>query len=176
MKSIKNILTASLITLFFLQSPIQAQSKSREALGESLVESIKNKDLKSFKSLLIPKEVAIKLFESNLSENTETQEKDSLVDQYIASYESTVVARYEKNFWDLVNLNEAHSISWSPLNFEVLYKYESKEEDYLPFLIYSKFNNSDYSYFYVSAVRYKGQWFLEDKMELTKGAKYEARD
>lgn len=176
MKSIKNILTASLITLFFLQAPVQAQSKSREALGESLVESIKNKDLESFKSLLIPKEVAIKLFEANLSENSGTQEKDSLVDQYVASYESTVVARYEKNFWDLVNLNETNSISWDPLNFEVLYKYESKEDEYLPFLIYTKFNNSDYNYFYVSAVRYKGKWYLEDKMELTKGAKYESRD
>ena len=176
MKLGRIILNISLITLFFLQAPVQAQSKSREALGESLVESIKNKDLEGFKSLLIPKVVAVKLFEANLSENTNTKEKDSLVDQYIAAYESTVVARYEKNFWDLVNLNETNSISWSPLNFEVLYKYESKEEDYLPFLIYSKFKDSEYNYFYVSAVRYKGQWFLEDKMELTKGAKYEARD
>jgi hypothetical protein len=176
MKLGRIILNISLITLFLLQVPVHAQSSSREALGESLVESIKNKDLEGFKSLLIPKEVAVKLFEANLSENTNTKEKDSLVDQYIAAYESTVVARYEKNFWDLVNLNETNSISWSPLNFEVLYKYESKEDEYLPFLIYTKFNNSDYNYFYVSAVRYKGKWYLEDKMELTKGAKYEARD
>lgn len=176
MKSRKIILSTSLIALLFLQTAMQAQSKSREALGEALVASITNKDLDGFKSLLIPKKVAIKLFETNLSENTDAQEQDSLVNQYIASYESTVVARYEKNFWDLVNLNENNSISWNPLNFEVLYKYESKEEEYLPFLIYTKFKNSDYNYFYVSAVRYKGQWFLEDKMELTKGAKYEARD
>jgi len=176
MKSRKIILSTSLIALLFLQTAMQAQSKSREALGEALVASITNKDLDGFKSLLIPKKVAIKLFETNLSENTDAQEQDSLVNQYIASYESTVVARYEKNFWDMVNLNENNSISWNPLNFEVLYKYESKEEEYLPFLIYTKFKNSDYNYFYVSAVRYKGQWFLEDKMELTKGAKYEARD
>lgn len=176
MKSRKIILTISLIALFLLQSPIHAQSKSREALGEALVESIKSKDLESFKSLLIPKDVAVKLFEANLSENTDAQAKDSLVNQYVASYESTVVARYEKNFWDLVNLNEAHSINWAPLNFEVLYKYESKEEDYLPFLIYTKLNNSDYNHFYVSSVRYKGKWFLENKMELTKGAKYAPRD
>ena len=142
----------------------------------SLSQSIKNKDLEGFKSLLIPKEVAVKLFESNLSETTSERERDSLVNQYIASYESTVVARYEKNFWEIVNLNEANSINWSPLNFEVLYKYESKEEEYLPFLIYTKLNNSGYDHFYVSAVRYKGQWYLEDKMELTKGAKYSARN
>ena len=170
------IFTALLVTLFLMQSTIRAQSKSRDALGESLVESIKGKDLEGFKSLLIPKNVAAKMFEANLSEGTDAKEKDSLVTQYLDSYESTVVARYEENFWELVKLNEAHSISWSPLNFEVLYKYESKDEDYLPFLIYSKFNNSEYNYFYVSAVRYKGQWFLEDKMELTQGAKYEARD
>jgi hypothetical protein len=176
MKPIKIILTALLIALFLVQIPLQAQSKSREALGESLVESIQKKDLEGFKSLLIPKEVAVKLFETNLSENADTQARDSLVNQYVTSYEGTVVARYEKNFWDLVNLNETHSIKWTPLNFEVLYKYESKEEEYLPFLIYTKLNDSDYNYFYVSAVRYKGQWFLEDKMELTKGAKYAPKD
>ncbi len=176
MKPGKIILTISLIALFLLNAPILAQSKSREALGESLVESIKGKDLEGFRSLLIPKDVAVRMFEANLSTGTDAKEKDSLVAQFIDSYENTVVARYEKNFWDLVNLNQAHSISWKPLNFEVLYKYESKEDDYLPFLIYSKFNNSDYNYFYVSAVRYKGQWFLEDKMELTKTAKYAPRD
>ena len=166
----------SLVALLLTQSALLAQSKSREALGESLVESIKGKDLEGFRSLLIPKEVAANMFETNLSQNADAGEKDSLVAQYLDSYENTVVARYEKNFWDLVNLNEAHSISWNPLNFEVLYKYASKKEDYLPFLIYAKFNNSDYDYFYVSAVRYKGQWFLEDKMELTIGAKYAPRD
>jgi hypothetical protein len=176
MKFKKIFFTTSLLTIFLLQTHIHAQSSSREALGESLVESIKSKNLENFKSLLIPKGVAVKLFEANLSENTNAKEKDSLVEQYVASYENTVVARYEENFWELVNLNEAHAISWKPLNFEVLYKYESKEEDYLPFLIYSKFKDSEYSYFYVSAVRYKGKWYLEDKMELTKGAKYESRD
>ena len=176
MKPSKIILTAFLIALFIVQIPIQAQSKSREALGESLVESIQKKDLEGFKSLLIPKEVAVKLFETNLSENADAIARDSLVNQYVVSYEGTVVARYEKNFWDLVNLSETHSINWTPLNFEVLYKYESTEEEYLPFLIYTKLNNSDYNYFYVSAVRYKGQWFLEDKMELTKGAKYAPKD
>ena len=176
MKLGKIILTTTLITLFFLQNSVHAQSNSREALGESLVASIKNKDQDAFKTLLIPKNVAVKLFEANLSENADSQERDSLVNQYVDSYESTVVARYEKNFWDLTNLSEAESINWSPLNFEVLYKYESNEEDYLPFLIYTKLNNSPYNHFYVSAVRYKGRWYLEDKMELTKGPKYEARD
>lgn len=176
MKSRKITLTTSLIALFLLQSTIQAQSKSREAFGEALVKSIKGKDLKRFKTLLIPQDVAVKLFNANLSENTDAQVRDSLVNQYVASYESTVVARYEKNFWDMANLSETESINWSPLNFEVLYKYESKEEDYLPYLIYTKLNNSDYNHFYVSAVRYKGQWFLENKMELTQGAKYAPRD
>lgn len=175
MKLGKIILTFAL-TLFLIPSSIHAQSDSRDALGQSLVSSIKNKDLAAFKSLLIPKDVAVKLFETNLSEDADGHARDSLVSQYVGSYESTVLDRYEKNFWDLVNLNESQSINWSPLNFEVLYKYESKEEEYLPFLIYTKLNNSDFNYFYVSAVRYKGKWFLEDKMELTQGAKYDARN
>ena len=80
--------------------------------------------------------------------------------------------RHEENFWEMVNLNEAHTIDWSQLNFVVLYKYESKEEGYDPFLIHAKLKNSDFNHFYFSAVRYKGQWFLEDKMELTKAEKY----
>ncbi len=83
-----------------------------------------------------------------------------------------LTSRHEENYWEMVHLNEAHSIDWNQLNFLVLYKYESQKEDYDPFLIHTKLKNSDFNHFYFSAVRYKGQWFLEDKMELTKAEKY----
>ena len=139
MKTGKLILSLSLIVIFMLSVPANAQSNSKEDLGNALAASISKKDLEGFKALVLPAELA---------------------------------PRHEKNFWEMVNLDETKSIDWSQLNFVVLYKYESKEEDYDPFLIHSKLVNSDYNHFYFSAVRYKGAWFLEDKMELTKAEKY----
>jgi hypothetical protein len=175
MKHRKIILITSLLSLFLINSHY-GQSKSKEALGNSLVKSILAKDINSFKALLLPQEVVIKLLEKSPTENIDNEQLDSLMTQSEATYNTKFMPRYENNFWEMVNINETNKIDWSNLNFVVLYKYESKEDDYNPFLIDTKLINSDYKHFYFSAVRYKGEWFLEDKMEITKEEKYSPHD
>ena len=176
MKYKKIILITSLLSLFLINNHIHGQSKSKEALGNSLVESILSKNIDHFKALLLPHKVVFKLVENNAPENITKEERDSLKAQSEASYKNVFIPQYENNFWEIVNLTETNQIDFSNLKFVVLYKYSSKEEDYNPFLIHTRLINSDYNHFYFSAVRYKGEWFFEDEMEITKGEKYAPND
>ena len=176
MKYRKIILITSILSLFLINNHIHGQSKSKEDLGNSLVESILSKNIDSFKALILPQKVVFKLSENNAPENIDKEERDSLMTQSEATYNSIFTSRYENNFWEIVNLTETNEIDWSNLKFVVLYKYSSKEHEYNPFLIHTRLINSDYNHFYFSAVRYKGEWFLEDKMEITKDEKYAPND
>jgi hypothetical protein len=172
----KIILISSLLSLFFIQSQLHGQSKSKEALGNSLVESIIRKNIDSFKALLLPQEVALTLVENKDPENLDKEARDSLMTKSEATYNKIYLPQYENNFWEMVQLNETNTIDWSNLQFVILYKYSSKDPEYISFLIHTKLSNSDYNHFYFSAVRYKGAWFFEDKMELTKSEKYAPND
>jgi len=172
MKYTKIVLITSIFYLFFINNLLHGQSKSKEELGNSLIESILTKNIDSFKDLLLPKKVVLKLLENNTPEDINKEERDSLMKQSEAAYDNIFISQYENNFWEIVNLTETNEIEWSNLKFEVLYKYSSKEDEYNPFLIHTRLINSDYNHFYFSAVRYKGKWFLEDQMEITKDEKY----
>ena len=172
MKYRKIIFTTSLFALFLLCHPVFAQSKSKEVLGDAIVKSILNNDLAGFKSLLLPRDVALKFQMNHDPEGTDQEVSDSLLAQYEAAYDEKVIPRHEKNFSDMVSLNKAGHLNWSHLNFMILYKAASKEEEYIPFFIHTKLNNSAYSHFYFDAVRYKGAWYLSGNMEVTKDEKY----
>jgi len=176
MKYTKIVLITSIFYLFFINNHLYGQSKSKEELGNSLIESILSKNIDSFKVLLLPKKVALKLLENNAPENINKEERDSLMKQSEAAYDNIFISQYENNFWEIVKLTETNEIDWSKLKFEILYKYSSKEPEYNPFLIHTRLINSDYNHLYFSAVRYKGKWFLEDKMEITKDEKYAPND
>ena len=176
MKYTKIVLITSIFYLFFINNHLHGQSKSKEELGNSLIESILSKNIDSFKVLLLPKKVALKLLENNAPENINKEERDSLMKQSEAAYDNIFISPFENNFWEIVKLTETNEIDWSNLKFEILYKYSSKEPEYNPFLIHTRLINSDYNHFYFSAVRYKGKWFLEDKMEITKDEKYAPND
>ena len=126
----------SLLALVLLSIPIYGQSKSKEALGNSIVASILDNDLDSFKSLLLPKKIAIKFQENIDLENSDEEVRDSLMAEYEAEYDHMVMPRYEKNFQDMVNLNEANNLDWGNLDFMILYKAASKGEEYIPFFIH----------------------------------------
>ena len=172
MKYRKIIFVSSLLTLALLCNPIYGQSKSKEAIGNSIVASILNNDLDSFKSLLLSKEVVLKFQENNDPENSDKEVRDSLMAEYESAYDHMVIPRYEKNFQEIVNLNQANHLDWSNLNFIILYKAASKGEEYIPFFVHTKLNNSDYNHFYFDAVRYNGEWYLSGNMEITKDEKY----
>lgn len=176
MKYRKIILITSLLSLFLINNHIYSQSKSKEDLGNSIVKSILSKNIDSFKALLLPQKEVSKILENNSSENIDKEERDSLMAQSETTDNNKFISPYEDNFWEIVNLNETNKIDWSNLKFVVLYKYASKEPDYNPFLIHTRLINSDYNHFYFGAVRYKGEWFLEDKMEITKDEKYAPHD
>lgn len=176
MKYRKIILISSVLSLFLINNQLHGQSKSKEALGNALVESILSKNIDSFKALLLPQEVVLKLLENNDPENIDEEARDSLMTKSEATYHNIYLPQYENNFWEIVNLTETNKIDWSNLEFVVLYKYSSKEPEYDPFLIHTKLINSDYNHFYFSAVRYKGEWYFEDKMEITKDEKYSPND
>ena len=168
----KIILISSLLSLFVINSQLYGQSKSKEELGNSLVASILSKNIDSFKALLLPQEVVLTLLENNDPENIDKEARDSLMTKSEATYNNIYLPQSENNFWEMVNLTETNTINWNNLEFVILYKYSSKDPEYIPFLIHTKLKNSDYNHFYFSAVRYKGEWCFEDKMELTKGEKY----
>lgn len=176
MKYRKIIFLTATLSLFLFNNHIHGQSKSKEELGNSLVKSILSKNIDSFKALLLPQKVVLEILENNAPEDIDKEELDSLITQSKATYNNTFIPPYENNFWEIVNLTETNKINWSNLNFVVLYKYASKKQEYDPFLIHTRLNNSDFNHFYFSAVRYKGEWFLEDKMEITKGEKYAPHD
>lgn len=172
MKYKKIILIFSLLNLFLINTHLHSQSESKDELGNALVESILSKNVDGFKDLLLPKAVALKLIENDAAENISEEVRDSLIRQSEAAYDNIIVPRHENNFWEIVKLNESNKIDWSNLKFVVLYKYSSKEPEYDPFLIHAKLLNSDYNHFYFNAVRYKDEWFVEDKIEITKDEKY----
>ncbi|RLD64769.1 MAG: hypothetical protein DRI95_10175 [Bacteroidetes bacterium] len=176
MKYTKTVLITSIFYLFFINNHLHGQSKSKEELGNSLVESILSKNIESFKVLLLPKKVVLKLLENNTPENINKEERDSLMKQSESAYDNIFISQYENNFLKIVQLTETNKIDWSNLKFEILYKYSSKQHEYDPFLIHTRLINSDYNHFYFSAVRYKGKWFLEDEMEITKDEKYAPND
>jgi len=176
MKYRKIYLITSIFYLFLINNHIYGQSKSKEELGNSLVESILSKNIDSFKALLLPKKVALKLLENNAPENINKEERDLLMTQSEATYDNIFIPQHENNFWEIVKLTETNEIDWSNLKFVLLYKYSSKEPEYNPFLIHTRLIKSDYNHFYFSAVRYKGKWFFEDNMEITKDEKYAPND
>ena len=172
MKFKKIIFATSLLIVVLFCNSVYAQSKSKEALGKAMVASIQNDDLDSFKALLLPKEVVLKYQYNHDLENTDQQTQDSLMAEHEAAYDHKVIPRYEEKFKQMVKLNQASNVNWSHLNFLILYKAESKGEEYIPFFIDTKLNHSDYRHFYFDAVRYKGEWYFSGNMELTKGEKY----
>lgn len=176
MKNRKIILISSLIYLFLVHSNVHSQSASKESLEKSIVESILKKDVEAFKSLLLPKEVVMASYENDISEETGTEERKSLMQQSEAAYDNVIIAQYESNFWEIVKLTETYNIDWSDRNLTILYKYASNDPEHIPFFIHVKLKNSTYKHFYFSAVRHKDQWYFEDSMELTKNEKYSARD
>lgn len=175
MKKRKIPLFAPLLLMILISAPIQSQSKSKEELGNLIIASIQNKDIDAFKSLLLPTDVVMESLEKDFPENISPEDREALMRQSLETYENAIVPRYEKNFWEMVKLTEAHDIDWSYLNLMILYKYASNDPEYIPFFIHAKINNSVYEHFYFSAVRYKGEWFFEDRMELTKNEKYSAK-
>lgn len=172
----RKILLISLFTLFLIHTHVQGQSESKEELGNLLVKSVLNKDISSFKSLLLPQELVVNLLEKNADVQINDGNRDELLARSERTYDNFFVPQREENFWKIVNLTETNKIDWSNLEFMILYKYGSTESDYIPFLVHSKLKNSAYKHFYFSAVRYKGSWYLEDNMELTKSDKYAAKD
>ena len=176
MKINKISFLASLLLFFLINSQVHSQMKSKEELNRAIVESILNKDVEGFKALLLPKEVVMASYENDIPEGTSQEEKDEFIQQSEAAYDKVVIPRYESNFWEMVKLTEAHKIDWSNRDLMILYKYDSNDPEYNPFFIHTKLNNSVYKHFYFSAVRYKGEWYFEDQMELTKNEKYSARD
>lgn len=170
MKCRKAILIGFLCSLFLTSSLTYAQSKSKEALGNALVMSIVNNDANKFKSTLLPKAAAIKLYEENDLQDLEN--KDSLIAEYETVYDQKTIPRFEKNFQKIVRLSKSENIDWTKVEFMILYKYASKDDTYLPFLIHTTLADPAYKHFYFEAVRYKGSWYLEGKMEVTKGEKY----
>ena len=141
MKYRKIILISSLLSLFLINNHIFGQSKSKEALGNSLVESILSKNIDNFKALLLPQNVVFKLLENDAPENMDKEARDSLMAKFEATYNNVYIPQYEDNFWEMVNLNVTNKIDWSNLKFVVLYKYSSKEVEYNPFLIHTKLIN-----------------------------------
>ncbi|MFD1314909.1 hypothetical protein [Namhaeicola litoreus] len=176
MQNEKKVLITTLISLFFFSNFIYSQSKSKEDLGNLLVESIVSNDINSFKSALLPKKVVLEFQENNTPENKGKEERDSLMIQQEVAYDQLVMPQLEQNFLDLVKLNETYEIDWNQLKFVLLYKGSSKDEQYVPFFIHSKLNNSDFNHFYFGAVRYKGAWYLTGDMEITKDEKYAPYD
>lgn len=172
MKRRKIILITSLLALLLTSNYIQGQRKSKEALGNSIAESIVSNDIDSFKSLLLPKNVVLELKGNNDAENIDKEVRDSLMTQYKAAYDHMIIPQYEKNFMEITNLNGTHKIDWSNLNYVILYQDSSIDQEYIPFLIHARLKNSDYNHFYFGAVRYKGEWYVEGKMEITKDEKY----
>lgn len=172
MKYRKIIFATSLLIVALLCNPVFAQSKSKEVLGNAMVASILNNDVDSFKSLLLPKDVALKFQYNNDLDNSDQEVRDSLMAKHEATYDHKVIPRFEKNFQEIVALNKASNLNWSHLNFIILYKAASKGEEYIPFFIHTKLKNSDYSHLYFDAVRYKGEWYLSGNMEITKDEKY----
>ncbi|MGI9530555.1 hypothetical protein [Lutimonas sp.] len=168
----KAMLIGLLCSVFLIGNLGHAQSKSKEALGNTLVESIVNNDGIRFKSTLLPKAEALKLHEANNLQDIDSKDKDSLMAQYETVYDQKTIPRFEKNLQEMVHLSETNNIDWSKVAFMILYKYASNDDAYLPFLIHTELKNSAYKHFYFEAVRYKGVWYLEGKMELTKGEKY----
>jgi hypothetical protein len=155
-----------------LCNPIFSQSKSKEALGNSLVTSILNDDIDSFKSLLLPKSVALKYQENLDLEVNNTKVRDSLMAQYESAYDQIIVPGYEKNFEEIVNITKMKNIDWSNPSYIILYKASSVGEEYIPFFIHTTLNNSDDKHFYFGATRYKGEWYLSCNMDITKEEKY----
>ena len=172
MKYRKIIFATSLLIVALLCNPVFAQSKSKEVLGNAMVASILNNDLDAFKSLLLPKEVVLKYQYNDDLENSDQEAQDALRAEHEAAYDEKVIPRYEENFQKMVSLNKAGNINWNNLNFIILYKAESKGEEYIPFFIHTKLNNSGYKHLYFDAVRYKGEWYLSGNMEITKDEKY----
>ena len=165
----------SLLIVVLLCNPIYAQSKSKEVLGNAMVASILNNDLDSFKSLLLPKEVVLKYQYNHDLDNSDQEVRDALMAEHEAAYDQKVIPRYEEKFKDMVSLHKAGNLNWSHLNFIILYKAESKGEEYIPFFIHTKLNNSTYRHFYFDAVRYKGEWYFSGNMEITKDEKYASK-
>jgi hypothetical protein len=172
MKKRKIRLLIAILSLFLMGNILHGQSKSKEALGNSLAESIAGNDMDRFKSLLLPKDVAIKYQENNDSEANDKEERDSLMAQYEAAYDNMVIPRYERNFAEMVQKNENSDIDWSDLNFMILYKDSSKGEEFIPFFMHTKLNSKNYKHFYFGTVRYHGAWYLSGTMEMTKDEKY----
>ena len=175
MKIRKNIFVTSLLTIFLISNYIHGQQKSKNDLGNLLVESILNNDLESFKGSLLPKNVILELQLNEFDEAIDKEKKDSLLTEYEARYDQMIIPRFEKNFQEMVNLNQTNTIDWSNLNFVILYRDSSKGEEYIPFFMHTKLKGSDYNHFYFEAVRYKGEWFLQGALELTKEEKYAPR-
>ena len=171
-KHLKIILITSLVSLVLMDNCIYGQKKSKEALGNSIVESVLSNNIDSFKSLLLPKDVVLRFREINDPEDIDSETRDSLMMQYQVAYDNMIIPQYEKNFQEIVNLNENNEIDWSNLNYLILYQDSSKDNEYIPFLIHTRLNNSAYKHFYFGAVRYKGEWYMEGKMEITKDEKY----
>jgi hypothetical protein len=172
MKHGKIILITTLLSLVLMSNYTHGQQKSKEALGNSIVASIVSNDIDNFKSLLLPKKVVLELRENNDLENIDKEARDSLMTQYKSAYDHMIIPRYENNFKEIVNLNETHDIDWSNLNYVILYQDSSKDEEYIPFLIHTRLINSAYNHFYFGAVRYKGEWYMDGKLEITKDEKY----
>jgi len=172
MKYSKIIFIKFLFIFVFLCNPIFGQHKSKEDLGNALVASIMNDDINSFKSLLLPKNVTLEYQDEGNMEAGNGKVRDSLMAQYEVAYDQVVMPGYEQNFLEMVNLNKTSHIDWTNLNYFILYKASSKGEEYIPFFIHTKLNNSDYHHFYFVATRYNGEWYLSGNMELTKEEKY----
>ncbi len=166
----KAVLIGFLCLFFMTSSFTYAQSRSKEALGNILVQSIVENDAGKFKSTLLPKEVAMKLYEKHDLQDMEN--KESLLAEYATVYDEKTIPRFENNFEEIVHLSESENINWTRVEFMILYKYASKDDTYLPFLIHTTLAGSVYKHFYFEAVRYNGSWYLEGKMEVTKGEKY----
>ena len=80
-----------MLSLILMSNYIHGQKKSKEALGNAIVESILSNNVDSFKSLLLPRNVVLKLKENRDLENVDKEQRDSLMVEFGNAYDEKII-------------------------------------------------------------------------------------
>lgn len=144
------------LVLFCSLQTICSQNNSIEELGISLLKSVKNDDIITFKSLIIPFEI----FASLSNDNNTSKEYSNDLKEINRIYDVYFVNGFEDNFNTLKNKIREFNLDLNNLKFKEIKINNSESHKNDPKIIYTKIKNSKLKHFYFYVNEHNGKYYL----------------
>ena len=154
----KTLILSVIISVSFC-GQIYSQTDSIDQLGLILTESLISNDTVKFMTLIMSKDLFIKVMKENVRDDVNKDILDSLIMELDANYSSLILANYIKYFKILQKKVVLFNIKFDNLKYKIVASPGPAMGDNIK-IIHADLSHTTFKHLYFSVFEYKGDWFL----------------